>query len=132
MGSRKDQKRNNQKEVTQPICEQTEYGFRYRSATISRCCSDAKQGWIILLLNTPKYQDGRGIQIYVTKSGKVRVYGPDRDGKESEWTPASKCNTCTVRKALDDLAWGTGKFAKAAAREAQLKTTNKHEEHATD
>jgi hypothetical protein len=57
------------------------YGFRYGPATITRCCSDEKKGWVILSLETPKYRGHEAIQIYVTKTGKVRVLGLRREPK---------------------------------------------------
>lgn len=50
--------------------EETEYGFKYGSADLSRLCSDVKKGWVMMGLKTPKTD----IQIYVTKTGKVRVF----------------------------------------------------------
>ena len=61
--------------------EETKYGFEYGAAKISRCCSDEGKGWITLLLETPKYPQGKSLQIYVTKSGKVRIYGPSGEWK---------------------------------------------------
>lgn len=54
--------------------EETKYGFNYGSAQITRCFSDEKEGWVILLLETPKHKAGTGLQIYVTKTGKVRIH----------------------------------------------------------
>lgn len=51
---------------------ETSYGFEYGSAKIERAHSDKKKGWVVLLLSTPKRKQ---IQIYVTKTGKVRVNG---------------------------------------------------------
>ena len=56
--------------------EELEYGFRYGAAKVTRMCSDEKKGWITLVVETPK----QSIQIYVTKTGKIRV--SDADG---EW-----------------------------------------------
>lgn len=50
--------------------KETKYGFEYGSAEISRGMSDDKQGWAVLMVNTPKTT----IKIYATKTGKVRVY----------------------------------------------------------
>ena len=61
---------------------ETKYGFQWGAADISRCFSDKKRGWVTLLLATPKHRDGNGLQIYVTKTGKVRIH--DRNG---EWMP---------------------------------------------
>jgi len=47
----------------------TPYGFEYGSATITRAHSDNKKGFVVLLLETPREE----IQIYVTKTGLIRV-----------------------------------------------------------
>ena len=55
----------------QPIpYEETNYGFKYGSATIERHISDEKKGWVIIGVTTPKIT----LQVYVTKTGKVRIY----------------------------------------------------------
>ena len=54
-----------------------QYGFTFGSAKVERVCSDDKKGWVYLSVTTPKLN--QGIKIYVTKTGKLRVY---RDGKE--------------------------------------------------
>ena len=56
---------------------ETKYGFEYGAAKITRLFSDEKTGWVTIEVRTPK-QD---IQIYVTKTGKIRVHGA------SEWLP---------------------------------------------
>jgi hypothetical protein len=57
------------------IYEETNYGFKYGAAEITRIASDDKKGWVVLQVKTPKMV----IQIYVTKTGKVRIY---KDGNE--------------------------------------------------
>ena len=57
--------------------ENTQYGFNYGAAEITRILSDKKTGHVTLGLKTPK----RAIQIYVTKTGKVRIFS------NGEWTP---------------------------------------------
>ena len=59
--------------------EKIDYGFIWGGATITRCLSDEKKNWVTLLLITKKHPNG--IQIYVTKTGKVRIYGG------GEWMP---------------------------------------------
>lgn len=59
---------------------QTKYGFYWGAAKIERCFSDDAKGWVTLLLRTPKYPNG--LQIYVTKTGKVIVHG-----ETGEWVP---------------------------------------------
>ena len=61
--------------------ENTEFGFNWGAAEITRCFSDPNEGWITLLLKTPREE----IQIYVTKTGKVRVHG-----RTGEWTKPKK------------------------------------------
>ena len=62
--------------------EITQYGFTFGPATIERACSDDKSGWVMIVLKTAKHPNG--IQLIVTKSGKVRIFGKD------EWTPPKK------------------------------------------
>jgi hypothetical protein len=64
-------------EMTNHFAE-TKYGFEWGAASVTRCFSDDRKGWVTLLLKTPKTE----LQIYVTKTGKVRVH--DRHG---EWLP---------------------------------------------
>lgn len=56
--------------------QETEFGFDYGSAQVSRMHSNPKKGCVILCVKTPKTE----IQIYVTKTGKIRLF--DKDG---EW-----------------------------------------------
>lgn len=58
---------------------ETTYGFDYGAAKVERCFSDEKKGWVTLRVITPKHSIG--IQIYVTKTGKVRIH----DGFGREW-----------------------------------------------
>jgi hypothetical protein len=53
--------------------KETKYGFEWGAAEVTRCFSDAK-GWVTLLLETPKHKGGKSLQIYVTKTGKVRIF----------------------------------------------------------
>ena len=61
--------------------KELKYGFKYGDATIERHISDEKKGWVVLGLETSKHR----LQIYVTKTGKVRIH--DEDGKE--WLPSN-------------------------------------------
>lgn len=63
----------------------TQFGFEWGSAKITRCCSDKKKGWVILGLETPKHKGNHFMQIYVSKSGKVRIWS-----KGGEWKPPTK------------------------------------------
>ena len=53
---------------------ETKYGFDYGAAKVTRCCSDEKKGWVVIRVETPRM----GLEIYVTKTGKVRVYDYDK------------------------------------------------------
>lgn len=53
-------------------CEQTQYGFKFGAAAVTRACSDEKKGWVYLEVQTPRQFER--IQIYVTRTGKTRVY----------------------------------------------------------
>ena len=55
------------------------YGFEWGAAKLTRLFSDDKKGWVTFGLQTPKLN----LQIYVTKTGKVRIHS---HGK-GEWTP---------------------------------------------
>jgi hypothetical protein len=50
--------------------KETKYGFEYGAAEVARFCSDEKKGWVTLGIKTPRDE----IQVYVTKTGKVRVW----------------------------------------------------------
>lgn len=58
--------------------KETKYGFEYGAARIERAVSDDKRGWVVLDLETPK----RKLSIYITKTGKVRIF--DNDKKDTE------------------------------------------------
>ena len=49
--------------------EEIPYGFRYGAAEYTRLFSDEKKGWATVQVKTDKTD----LQIYVTKTGKVRV-----------------------------------------------------------
>ena len=61
--------------------QNTQYGFDWGAAKLTRGFSDEKRGWVTLLLETPKHKGNASLQIYVTKTGKVRILS---DG--GEWT----------------------------------------------
>ena len=63
--------------------EETPFGFEWGAAKIMRGFSDEKKGWVTLLIETPKHPGGDALQVYVTATGKVRVYDP----QGSEWEP---------------------------------------------
>ena len=53
--------------------ERTEHGFYFGPAIVECGFSDEKKGWVVIILTTPKYPNG--IQLYVTKTGILRVNG---------------------------------------------------------
>jgi hypothetical protein len=55
--------------------KETDYGFEYGALTVERVASDEAKGWVVMRADTAKTR----LQIYATKTGKVRIY---RDGKE--------------------------------------------------
>ena len=60
--------------------KQTQFGFSWGPVVVERACSDEKKGWVLMRIITKKYP--HGIQIYVTKSGKIRVFSSG-----AEWKP---------------------------------------------
>lgn len=56
---------------------ESKYGFEYGAAKVDRLFSDEKKGWVTIGVTTPK----ASIQVYVTKTGKVRVFS------DGEWLP---------------------------------------------
>ena len=58
------------------------FGFEYGSAKVTRLLANRKSGFVIVAVETPKHKQNDFLQIYVTKTGKVRVFD-----KSGEWTP---------------------------------------------
>ena len=54
--------------------KETKYGFDFGAAQITRMFSIDKTKSVTIGLETPKYKGNKGLQIYVTKTGKVRVF----------------------------------------------------------
>jgi hypothetical protein len=50
---------------------ETRYGFEWGAAKIERLFSDEKKGWVTFAIKTPK----KDLQVYVTKTGKIRIHG---------------------------------------------------------
>jgi len=53
-----------------------QYGFKYGAAEVTRLVSDEKRGYVVIGIKTPR----RELQVYVTKTGLVRIH--DVDGNE--------------------------------------------------
>ena len=60
---------------------ETEYGFEYGAAKVTRIHADERKGWVIISLQTPRHGGADDMQIYVTKTGKVRIHD-----SRGEWT----------------------------------------------
>ena len=56
---------------------QTTHGFDYGSAKVIRLFSDLKKGWVVVGIESKKQQ----LQIYVTKTGKIRVFSKNGEMK---------------------------------------------------
>jgi hypothetical protein len=54
---------------------ETRYGFEYGAAKVERLHSDKCKGWVIIGIDTPRHN----LQIYVTKTGRVRVYDGQKE-----------------------------------------------------
>ncbi len=62
---------------------ETEYGFEYGSATVTRIGSSDEKGWVYIDIDTPKGK----VQVYATKTGKLRVF---KDGDELDVKPTGR------------------------------------------
>ncbi len=56
--------------MTEPILKRSEHGFDFGAAKVEALASDKKSGWVMVGVTTPKMR----VQVYVTKTGKTRVY----------------------------------------------------------
>ncbi len=75
--------------------KETKYGFEYGAAEITRFHSDPKDGWVMIGIKTPKLK--QAMQIYVTKTGKVRVFC------EGEWLSPERIEKNLIGKILSKL-----------------------------
>jgi hypothetical protein len=57
-----------------------QHGFEWGAAKFLRYFDDEKKGWVTLGVETRKHKNG--IQIYVTRTGKVRIFSD-----AGEWKP---------------------------------------------
>jgi len=76
----------NNQESTIPF-EETEYGFVYGAAKVTRMFSHRAKGWVCIGIETPK-TGPHGLQIYVTRTGRIRI--ADSRG---EWSPPMNIET---------------------------------------
>ena len=63
--------------------QEIRYGFQWGPVVVERLFSDEKKGWVTLHVKTRRHPNG--IQIYVTKTGKVRVHSDN-----GEWYEKTK------------------------------------------
>ena len=63
---------------------ETQFGFEYGAAKVTRLTDDEKRGWVVIGIETPRHTH-HSLQVYVTKTGKVRVFSADGD-----WAPPQK------------------------------------------
>jgi len=63
--------------------ENTQFGFVWGPVRVERLHSDAKRGSVYLGIQTPKYlrSKNKEIGVYVTKTGKVRLYIGEKEIK---------------------------------------------------
>jgi hypothetical protein len=59
----------------------TQYGFEWGASNVIRHCADDRRGWVIIGLDTPKHAKQKELQIYVTKTGKVRIFSANGEWK---------------------------------------------------
>lgn len=50
--------------------EITDYGFKYGAAEVTRIHADESKGYVLIAVKSPKDE----LQIYVTRTGKIRVW----------------------------------------------------------
>ena len=81
---------------------ETTYGFEWGASKVERGCSDKKQGWVTLIITTPKYENG--IQVYITKTGKVRV-----SANNKEWMAKEQPPDATVLDAIKGIYDAAGR-----------------------
>jgi len=62
----------------------TKYGFKFGGCTVDRLCSDTKKGWVYIGVISLKHSES--VHIYVTKTGKTRVYKGGKEMKVLEET----------------------------------------------
>lgn len=51
--------------------DQTQHGFEYGAARVERLAHDAKRGWVVVQISSPK----GAVQVYATKTGKIMIKG---------------------------------------------------------
>jgi hypothetical protein len=62
--------------------KETPFGFEWGNAKMIRHFQDEKRGWVYLGIETSKYRGHKRLSIYVTKTGKIRIFSD-----QQEWFP---------------------------------------------
>lgn len=62
--------------------KETRHGFEYGNAKVTRWGSDEKKGWVVIGIESDKYKENKAIQVYITKTGKIRI-----NSNGDEWFP---------------------------------------------
>jgi hypothetical protein len=75
--------------------KELEFGFEYGAAEVTRMMSDPEKGWVVIGIKTPKLD--QAMQIYVTKTGKVRVF------YKGEWLSPEALEKSLIGKLLSKL-----------------------------
>jgi hypothetical protein len=57
---------------------ESEFGFEYGSARVTRLASDEKTGAVVIRVASPK----SWVDVYVTRTGKIRVFTRQGEMKE--------------------------------------------------
>lgn len=71
----------------------TDYGFEWGAARVSRIFHNEKKGLVALMIHTPKHD----LEIYVTKTGKVRIHD-----KHGEWKTTAAVIADQFKSALKE------------------------------
>jgi hypothetical protein len=70
--------------------QELQCGFEWGGAKLTRLFSDDKKGWVTFGVSSRRFPQSRGmdIQIYVTKTGKIRIHSAN-----GEWKAPKKKTT---------------------------------------
>lgn len=62
--------------------KETKHGFEFGDLKVTRLFADAKKGWVVIGIETSRHKmdENNEIQVYVTRTGKVRV-----SSEKGEW-----------------------------------------------
>ena len=63
------------KKLDPTVLYQLPSGFEWGPVLVTRVAKDTKKGWVVVELKSQKDR----VQVYVTKTGKIRVYNKDKE-----------------------------------------------------